>query len=57
MTNEEWFESLTKEEKAELLTSGNIAKLNNRARVVWLGSKHTKEDEIFSFDKKKAVKK
>lgn len=28
-------------------------KLNQRAREVWLNAKHTKEDEIFSLEKKK----
>ncbi len=56
MTNKEWLDSLTKEQMAALLTSGNIAKLNARARLVWLGTKHAKEDEVFTFDKKKVTK-
>lgn len=57
MTNQEWLNSLTKEQLAALLTSGNIAKLNERARIVWLGTKHTKDDEVFTFGKKKVVTK
>lgn len=56
MTNKEWLNSLTKEQTAALLTSGNVAKLNARARLVWLGTKHAKEDEVFTFDKKKVTK-
>lgn len=53
MTNHEWLKSLTSEQLAAMFTSGNSRKLNQRAREVWLNTKHTKEDEIFSLDKKK----
>lgn len=52
MTNHEWLKSLTSEQLAAMFTSGNSRKLNQRAREAWLNAKHTKDDEVFSLEKK-----
>lgn len=52
MTNREWLQNLSQEQFAAMFGGGNARKLNQRAREVWLGAKHTKEDEGFSFEKK-----
>lgn len=57
MTNHEWLKGMTQEQLAALLTSGNVAKLNKRAREVWMGCRHTKEDEVFALDRKPKEKK
>lgn len=57
MTNHEWLKGMTQDQLAALLTSGNVAKLNKRAREVWLGCCHTKEDEVFALDRKPKEKK
>lgn len=52
MTNREWMENLPQEQFAAMFGGGNARKLNQRAREVWLGAKHSKEDEVFSLEKK-----
>ena len=52
MTNREWLNGLPQEQFAAMFGSGNARKLNQRAREVWLGAKHTKEDEVFTLEKK-----
>lgn len=52
MTNREWLQNLSQEQFAAMFGGGNARKLNQRAREVLLGAKHTKEDEVFSFEKK-----
>lgn len=52
MTNREWLQSLTQEQFAAMFGGGNARKLNQRAREVWLGAKHTKDDEVFTLEKK-----
>ncbi len=42
MTNREWLNGLPQDAR----------KLNQRAREVWLGAKHTKDDEVFTLEKK-----
>lgn len=52
MTNREWMENLPSEQFAAMFGGGNARKLNQRAREVWLSAKHTKDDEVFTLEKK-----
>lgn len=52
MTNREWLNGLPQEQFAAMFGGGNARKLNQRAREVWLSAKHTKDDEVFTLEKK-----